>query len=449
MNQLCKMKGISRQFSVARSPQHNGVAERRNMILIEAARTMLGFFVGYSLNSKAFRVFTSRTRILEENLHIRFSESTPNVVGTQSNGFADTMSSHDDGSKHLSDNGKKVDEDPRKENEFNDQEKEDNVNSTNNVNIVSSTVNDAGTNVDNEPPFDLNIPALKDVSIFNFLRDDEDDEVKTASTPVETQKPLLKDEDGKEVDVDMYRYQVNLKVSCLHDVKRIFRYLKGQPKLSLWYPKDSPFDLIAYTDSDYAGATLDRKSTTEDEAAHKELGNRLVRVATTTYRLEAEQDIGNITKTQSKVTPNESSLQGTNSGGGPRCQKTIRVTIAQIRVLDLEKTKTSLRNEIDSLKRRVKKLEKIIRLQAQEQEELFDAEKRTLFQQLLKKRTKVGEKKEKRAGEELIQKSTKKKKVEDDKEKAELKQLTEIILDEEEVAIDAIPLAVKSLRIVD
>ncbi|GJY71751.1 hypothetical protein Tco_0475454 [Tanacetum coccineum] len=104
---------------------------------------------------------------------------------------------------------------------------------------------------------------------------------------METQKPLLKDEDGEEVDVHLYRsmigslmyltssrpdiifavcacarYQVNPKVSHLHAVKRIFRYLKGQPKLGLWYPKDSPFDLVAYTDSDYAGASLDRKSTT-------------------------------------------------------------------------------------------------------------------------------------------------------------------------------------------
>ncbi|GJW36990.1 putative ribonuclease H-like domain-containing protein [Tanacetum coccineum] len=112
-------------------------------------------------------------------------------------------------------------------------------------------------------------------------------DVKTASTPMETQKTLLKDEDGEEVDVHLYRsmigslmyltssrpdimfavcacarYQVNPKVSHLHAVKRIFRYLKGQPKLGLWYPKDSPFDLVAYTDSDYAGASLDRKSTT-------------------------------------------------------------------------------------------------------------------------------------------------------------------------------------------
>ncbi|GJS10442.1 putative ribonuclease H-like domain-containing protein [Tanacetum coccineum] len=112
-------------------------------------------------------------------------------------------------------------------------------------------------------------------------------EVKTASTPIETQKPLLKDENGKEVDVHMYRSmidllmyltslrpdimfavcacarnQVNQKVSHLHAMKRNFRYLKGQPKLGFWYPKDYPFDLVVYIDSDYAGASLDMKSTT-------------------------------------------------------------------------------------------------------------------------------------------------------------------------------------------
>ncbi|GJS88399.1 ribonuclease H-like domain-containing protein [Tanacetum coccineum] len=275
MNQFCKMKGIVRQFSVARTPQQNRVAERRNRTLIKAARTMLadsklsttfwaeavntacylqnivlvvkphnktpheffhvrtptlsfirpfgypvtipntidhlgkfdgkadeGFFVGYSLNSKAFRVFNSRTRIVEENLHIRFSESTPNVAGsgldwlfdidaltrimnyepiisgTQSNGFVGTKasdnagqakketkpvkyyillplwtadppfsqypkSSHDDESKPSSDDGKKVDKDTRKDSEYKDQEKEDNVNSTNNVNVVS--INEVNT----------------------------------------------------------------------------------------------------------------------------------------------------------------------------------------------------------------------------------------------------------------------------------------------------------------
>ncbi|GJY34587.1 putative ribonuclease H-like domain-containing protein, partial [Tanacetum coccineum] len=82
-------------------------------------------------------------------------------------------------------------------------------------------------------------------------------DVKTASTPMETQKPLLRIKMVKK-----WIYQTNPKVSHLHVVKRIFRYLKGQPKLGLWYPKDSPFDLVAYTDSDYPGASLDRKSTT-------------------------------------------------------------------------------------------------------------------------------------------------------------------------------------------
>ncbi|GKE76741.1 hypothetical protein Tco_1542861 [Tanacetum coccineum] len=58
------------------------------------------------------------------------------------------------------------------------------------------------------------------------------------------------------------RFQVTPKVSHSHAVKRIFRYLKGQPKLGIWYPRDSPFDLVAYSDSDYARASLDRKSAT-------------------------------------------------------------------------------------------------------------------------------------------------------------------------------------------
>nr|GEZ10242.1 retrovirus-related Pol polyprotein from transposon TNT 1-94 [Tanacetum cinerariifolium] len=58
------------------------------------------------------------------------------------------------------------------------------------------------------------------------------------------------------------RHQVTPKECHLHVVKRIFRYLKGHPKLGLWYPKESPFDLVAYSDSNYGGATQDRKSTT-------------------------------------------------------------------------------------------------------------------------------------------------------------------------------------------
>ncbi|GJZ44328.1 putative ribonuclease H-like domain-containing protein [Tanacetum coccineum] len=104
---------IKREFSVARTPQQNGVAKRRNRTLIEAARTMKplliyfmkpfgcpvtilntrdhlgkfdekaneGFFVGYSVVSKAMRVFNKRTGIVKETLNIRFLENIPNVTG--------------------------------------------------------------------------------------------------------------------------------------------------------------------------------------------------------------------------------------------------------------------------------------------------------------------------------------------------------------------------------
>nr|GEW21188.1 hypothetical protein [Tanacetum cinerariifolium] len=215
---LVDHKGILRQYSVARTPQQNRVAERRNMTLIEAARIMIadlklpttfwaeavntacyvknrvlvvkphnktlyelfhgrtpalifmkpfgcpvtipntlnhlgkfdgkageGFFVRYSMNNKAFRVFNSRKRIMEENLHI-------------------------------SDSGKKVDEDPSKGSECRDQEQDDNVNSTNNVNAASTNrVNAVYENISNELSFDPNMPALEDISTFNFSSDHEDD----------------------------------------------------------------------------------------------------------------------------------------------------------------------------------------------------------------------------------------------------------------------------------
>ncbi|GKA03809.1 uncharacterized mitochondrial protein-like protein [Tanacetum coccineum] len=141
--------------------------------------------------------------------------------------------------------------------------------------------------------------------------------MKIASTPMETSKLVLKDVEDKDVDVHLYRsmigslmyltastpnimfakcacarFQVTPKVSHLYAVKRIFRYLKGQPKLGLWYPKDSPFNLEAYTDNDYAGATIDRKSTIggclewNGTAAKDEIQVSAVRV---TYYLKAKR----------------------------------------------------------------------------------------------------------------------------------------------------------------
>nr|GEX48104.1 hypothetical protein [Tanacetum cinerariifolium] len=126
LNQFCGLKGIKREFSVPRTPQQNGIVERKNKTLIKAARTLLadlllpipfwaeitkywihetfwlschhlntldplgkfqgkvdeGFLVGYSVCSKAFRVFNSRTRIVQETLHVNFIENKPNVAGS-------------------------------------------------------------------------------------------------------------------------------------------------------------------------------------------------------------------------------------------------------------------------------------------------------------------------------------------------------------------------------
>ncbi|GJX70736.1 putative ribonuclease H-like domain-containing protein [Tanacetum coccineum] len=173
-------------------------------------------------------------RIVEENLHIRFSENTPNaegsrpdwlfdinaltrtmnyepiVAGTHSNGFAgrkandnvgqarketkhvkdyillplwladlpfsqDLKSSQDEGSKPLSDDEKKVDADPRKDRKSIDQVKDVNVNSTNNLNAASTNkVNDVGGKTSIELPDDPNMLALEDISIFDLLIDNED-----------------------------------------------------------------------------------------------------------------------------------------------------------------------------------------------------------------------------------------------------------------------------------
>ncbi|GJU87804.1 putative ribonuclease H-like domain-containing protein [Tanacetum coccineum] len=291
MNQFCERKGIKREFSVARTPQQNGVAERKNRTLIEAARTMLadsklpttfwaeavntacyvqnrvlvtkphnktpyelflgrkpalgfmrpfgcpvtilntidhlgkfdgkadeGFFVGYSINSKAFRVFNSRTRIVEENLHVQFSENTPNiagsgpnwlfdidaltksmnykpfVVGNQSNGNAGTKACDDagDDEKKVTEEQGKEGGDPSKKEECNDQEKEDNVNNTNNVNAASTNeVNVVDVKTSIELPLDPNMPELEDYSI---IEDDEnvgaEDDMNNLDTTIQV-SPIL------------------------------------------------------------------------------------------------------------------------------------------------------------------------------------------------------------------------------------------------------------------
>nr|GEU74506.1 retrovirus-related Pol polyprotein from transposon TNT 1-94 [Tanacetum cinerariifolium] len=88
-----------------------------------------------------------------------------------------SKSSQDDGFQPLSDHEKKVKEDLRQESERKDQEKEDNVNNTNNVNAAGTNgVTTVGVNTNNELPFDHEMPALEDISTFNFSSNHEDDD---------------------------------------------------------------------------------------------------------------------------------------------------------------------------------------------------------------------------------------------------------------------------------
>ncbi|GJW77371.1 putative ribonuclease H-like domain-containing protein [Tanacetum coccineum] len=211
-----------------------------------------------------------------------------------------------------------------------------------------------------------------DKYVAEILKKYDYTDVKSASTLVDLEKPLVKDGYANDVDVHLYRsmigslmylitsrldimfavcacarFQVTLKTSHLLAVKRVFKYLKAKSTLGLWYSRDSPFKLVAYIDSDYAGATQDRKSTTGgcqslgnrlrqgsmvefgklwkltydaliegrfkhlrktkkvtkisqsseptnlvvDETVHKERGDRMERVATTASRFKVEQDI--------------------------------------------------------------------------------------------------------------------------------------------------------------
>nr|GEZ82842.1 retrovirus-related Pol polyprotein from transposon TNT 1-94 [Tanacetum cinerariifolium] len=119
-------------------------------------------------------------------------------------------------------------------------------------------------------------------------------DVRSSNTRMDKENPWGKDRTGKDVDIHLYRsmirslmyltatrpdimfvvcacarHQVTPKECHMHAVMKILRYLKGHPKLGLWYPKESPFYLVAYSDSDYGGATQDRKSTTRGVLVNK------------------------------------------------------------------------------------------------------------------------------------------------------------------------------------
>ncbi|GMI80985.1 cysteine-rich RLK (RECEPTOR-like protein kinase) 8 [Hibiscus trionum] len=139
----------------------------------------------------------------------------------------------------------------------------------------------------------LQIKQRKDDTFINQVKCIKDmlkkfglENAKPQATPMSSSTKLNKDEGGKCVDSKLYRsmigsllyltasrpdilfsvclcarFQASPRESHLIAVKRIFRYLRDTPCLDLWYPRDSTFNLHAYSDADYGGCKIDMKST--------------------------------------------------------------------------------------------------------------------------------------------------------------------------------------------
>ncbi|GJU16690.1 ribonuclease H-like domain, reverse transcriptase, RNA-dependent DNA polymerase [Tanacetum coccineum] len=312
-----------------------------------------GYLLGYSTSSKAFRVYNKRTKRVEENLHINFLEDQPNVAGTGPNWMFDldfltnsmnyiptmmmircgvvpdstnmdntiavspipTLRIHKDHPKGqilgdptlaVQTRGKiqRASSAHRPGRVFHRNKRDEKSIVVKNKARLIAQGHRQEERIDYDEVFSpvVRIKAIRSYatkdSRLSSIGESLHSFWTTATTPIESNKPLVKDEDGVEVDVHEYRsmigslmyltasrpdimfvvcacarFQVTPKASHLHAVKRIFRYLKHQPKLGLWYPRDSPFELEAFSNSDYAGASLDRKSTT---GGCQFLGRRLI-----------------------------------------------------------------------------------------------------------------------------------------------------------------------------
>nr|GEU73293.1 hypothetical protein [Tanacetum cinerariifolium] len=325
MNDFYALKGIRREFSVARTPQQNGVAKRINRTLIEAARTMVlvvkphnktpyelfrgrthvlsfmrqfgchvtilntldilrkfngkcneGFFIGYSLSSKDFRVYNIRTRKVEENLHIMFLEDKPIIVGNGPKWLFDIESlTKSMNYVPVATDGLLFDSSLKTASNDEPQPSSDAGNMDNEGEEPKKTLVDLpygkraiGTRwVYRNKKDERGIVVKNKARLVTQGYTQEEVyqmDVKSAFLygTIEEEVYVCQPSGFKDPQFPNKVYKVTPKVSHPFAVKRIFRYLKGQPKLGLWYPKYSSSDLEDFSNSDYARASLDRKSTT-------------------------------------------------------------------------------------------------------------------------------------------------------------------------------------------
>nr|GEW97500.1 hypothetical protein [Tanacetum cinerariifolium] len=276
------------------------------------------FLVGYFINSKDFRVYNSRTKKVEEKLPINFLENKPNIAGSgpeclfdekkkkmkvsdqeyillpMLNTSLDVPSSNEEVESSPKDNAGKQDEGAEAD--------------YNNLETVIPVSPIPSTRIHKDHPKEqiigemepkktlVDLPhgkrAIRNKWVYRNKRDQRWIVVRNKARLVAQGHRQEEGIDFDEVFAHVARieairlflayasfmeftmYQMDVKSAFLYGtikeefyvsqppVKRIFRYLKDHPTLGLWYPKDSPLELIAYSDSDYAGASLDRKSTT-------------------------------------------------------------------------------------------------------------------------------------------------------------------------------------------
>ncbi|GJR32586.1 putative ribonuclease H-like domain-containing protein [Tanacetum coccineum] len=312
MSEFCEKKGIKKEFSVARTPQQNSVAERRNRTLIEAARTMLADSndcwrrkddegvcnesgiadherpenstqgvntARPSINTEPYMFSMGDNATLEVTHADLFGGETEVNLSNITTTYPVPLPSK---SRIIKDHyliiwdvksaflciGKIEEEvmsgnllgflnDPEFLTEF--------------IRFHRGTI-DKTLFIKKVKGDILLVQVYVDDIIFGSTKKELCTEFKKlmhkkfqmssmASTPMETTKPLLRDVEAEDVNVHLYRSMIRSLMYLTASRPNII-CLKGQPKLGLWYPKDSPFDLEAYTDSDYVGASLDRKSTT-------------------------------------------------------------------------------------------------------------------------------------------------------------------------------------------
>ncbi|GJS84369.1 putative ribonuclease H-like domain-containing protein [Tanacetum coccineum] len=217
MLEFCGNKGIKQDYSNAITPQHNGVAERMNRTLIEAARTMLAdsllptTFWAEAVSTACYifnRKHGYKRGTIDKTLFIKRDKKDIMLVQV----YVDDI-------------------------------------------IFGSTKKSWCDEFEALMKSRFQMSSMGELTFFLGLQVKQNKAGIFISQDKRPKVALTKDEEAVDVDVTP-------KTSHLNAVKRIFKYLKGKPHLGLWYPRESPFDLEAFSDSDYGGSNLDRKSTT-------------------------------------------------------------------------------------------------------------------------------------------------------------------------------------------